>query len=99
MAGIEYQNLLLKFNEPPQTGDSFTIDNNDNATGDNANISLIASLRNQNIINGEKSINEAYLDIVNVAGTKATLAEVSKAAALLFDNTEHSGVDVHDNET
>ncbi len=85
-AGIKYQNLLLTFNEPPQTGDLFTIDNNDNATGDNANIRLLASLRNQNIINGEKSINEAYLDIVNVAGTKATLAEVSKAALKVVFN-------------
>ena len=94
LAGIEYQNLLLKFNEPPQTGDSFTIDNNDNATGDNANISLIASLRNQNIINGEKSINEAYLDIVNVAGTKATLAEVSKAALkVVFDQASQARED------
>ena len=31
--GIEYQNLLLTFNESPQTGDMFFIDNNDNATG------------------------------------------------------------------
>ncbi len=93
-AGIEYQNLLLSFNEPPQTGDTFTIDNNDNATGDNANISLIASLRNQNIINDEKSINEAYLDIVNVAGTKATLAEVSKAALkVVFDQASQARED------
>ena len=94
LEGIKYQNLLLMFNEPPQTGDSFTIDNNDNATGDNANISLIASLRTQNIINGEKSINEAYLDIVNVAGTKATLAEVSKAALkVVFDQASQARED------
>ena len=72
----------------------FFIDNNDNALGDNLNISQIAALRNQNIIDGEKSINEAYLDIVNVAGTKATLAEVSKAALkVVFDQASQARED------
>ena len=92
--GIEYQNLSLTFSESPQTGDMFFIDNNDNALGDNLNISQIAALRNQNIIDGEKSINEAYLDIVNVAGTKATLAEVSKAALkVVFDQASQARED------
>ena len=37
-------------------------------------------------MNEEETINEAYLNIVNVAGTKATLAEVSESALkVVFD--------------
>ena len=52
------------------------IDDNKDGKGDNSNIIKISNLRNVRVVNSEDTINEAYLNIVNVAGTKATLAEV-----------------------
>ncbi len=92
--GIDYQNLKITFNELPSKDDVFLIDDNKGGTGDNSNIIKIANLRNVRVVNDEETINEAYLNIVNVAGTKATLAEVSEAALkVVFDQATQARED------
>ena len=78
--------MNITFNELPTINDKYSIDGNEGGTGDNINIIKIANLRNSRVVNEEETINEAYLNIVNVAGTKATLAEVSESALkVVFD--------------
>ena len=92
--GIDYQNLKITFNELPTKNDKFVIDDNKDGKGDNSNIIKISNLRNVRVVNSEDTINEAYLNIVNVAGTKATLAEVSEAALkVVFDQAIQSRED------
>ena len=92
--GIDYQNLKITFNELPTKNDKFVIDDNKDGKGDNSNIVKISNLRNVRVVNSEDTINEAYLNIVNVAGTKATLAEVSEAALkVVFDQAIQSRED------
>ena len=89
--GISYQNLSIMFNELPTKNDKYIVDSNKGGTGDNSNIIKIANLRNARVIKNEETINEAYLNIVNVAGTKATLAEVSEAALkVVFDQATNA---------
>ena len=92
--GIDYQNLKITFNELPTKNDKFVIDDNKDGKGDNSNIIKISNLRNVRVVNSEDTINEAYLNIVNVAGNKATLAEVSEAALkVVFDQAIQSRED------
>ena len=92
--GIDYQNLKITFNELPTKNDKFVIDDNKDGKGDNSNIIKISNLKNVRVVNSEDTINEAYLNIVNVAGTKATLAEVSEAALkVVFDQAIQSRED------
>ena len=77
--GIIYQGLQLSFTSPPEAGDKFNTDGNEDGTGSNENMLQLANLENKAVI-GSKSLGDAYIDHVNDMGNIARQATIAQSA-------------------
>jgi flagellar hook-associated protein FlgK len=76
---IRYQGLLLSFNATPMAGDRFDLNGNQDGTGDNRNIVLMAELEFKTLPNGY-SLTDAYIEQTSGVGKMAQQAAVAQEA-------------------
>ena len=77
---IIYKGIDIRFDNAPLVGDSFVVEPNLDAPGDNGGIRRIALLQTQPIFVGGRNASDAYTDIVNDMGAKGFIAEISQQA-------------------
>ena len=61
-------------------GDTFTVGLNSNASGDNRNIRQLAKLQTEKVLEGDRSLNDGYLDLVGEVGNASALAKITQGA-------------------
>jgi flagellar hook-associated protein 1 len=76
---IQYQGLRLAFNATPVAGDRFAVNGNQDGTGDNRNIVLMAELEFKTLPNGY-TITESYIEQTSSVGKLAQQAAVAQEA-------------------
>jgi flagellar hook-associated protein FlgK len=76
---LQYQGLLLTFNATPQPGDRFEVNGNQDGTGDNRNIVLMAELEFKTLPNGY-TLTESYIEQTSGVGKLAQQAAVAQEA-------------------
>ncbi len=76
---IRYQGLRLSFNATPRSGDRFDLNGNQDGTGDNRNIVLMAELEFKTLPNGY-SLTDAYMEQTSGVGKMAQQAAVAQEA-------------------
>ena len=76
---VSYQGLHVTFSFPPQAGDKFTLDGNQDGTGNNANMLALAQLESKTLV-GNKTLNSAYIDHVNNIGNISRQATIAQSA-------------------
>jgi flagellar hook-associated protein 1 FlgK len=78
---ITYNGWTVNITGTPATGDVFTVSPNTNATGDNRNALLMATLQNQNSLsNGTATFQAAYGQLVGLIGTRTHEMDVTSQA-------------------
>ncbi len=74
--------VTFSFSGTPQAGDSFTIDNNSNAVGDNRNMLAMAARQTEGtLIYGSTSFQGAYGQMISSVGTQTQQASVNMEAS------------------
>ena len=87
---IDFQGIKVAFDNIPKSGDSFSIDNNNDGLGSNENILRLIELGKAPTIAGQ-TFSEAYRDLVSGAGSRAQMAELGKEAmTVIRDQAEES---------
>lgn len=76
---IQYRGLRIAFNATPMAGDRFRIDGNQDGTGDNRNIVLMAELEFKTQANGY-TLTDSYLEQASSVGKLAQQASVAREA-------------------
>jgi flagellar hook-associated protein FlgK len=76
---VHYQGLTVTLTSNPKTGDSFSIDGNQNGLGDNQNMMAMVDLAKQKVVGG-KTLGDAYIDQVNSVGSFAQQAKITQDA-------------------
>jgi flagellar hook-associated protein FlgK len=81
-AGIAYQGVQLKLDNPPTAGDKFIIDGNQDGTGDNLNMLALVDLEKKGVIGGGggKTISQAYEEEVGKVGNFSSQAKIAQKA-------------------
>lgn len=89
---VRYGNWTVTLKSIPSDGDSFTITPNDDASGDNRVISLIANLQfNREILPSGQTVQQEYEDLVNKIGVLTVQAEVGRdAQKVVFDQAREN---------
>jgi len=76
---VTYQGLSVSFTFPPQAGDSFTLDGNQDGTGNNENMLALAQIENKSLV-GNKNVSSAYIDHINNVGNISRQATIAQSA-------------------
>jgi flagellar hook-associated protein FlgK len=76
---VQYQGLSVTLTSSPQTGDTFSIDGNQNGLGDNQNMMAMVELAQKKVV-GSKTLGDAYIDQVNSVGSYAQQAKITQDA-------------------
>ena len=80
-AGIVYGGLSLQLSSPPAAGDQFLIDDNQDGTGNNANMQRIIGLAtSKDAMPGGKTMGESYNDILSSVGNVSGQAKIAQQA-------------------
>jgi flagellar hook-associated protein 1 FlgK len=80
-ATLSFNGWTVQIAGAPAVSDTFTVDRNTNATGDNRNALLMVGLQNQNILaNGTASFQGAYGQLVGQIGAKTNELDVTSTA-------------------
>ena len=88
---IKFGNVTLEFESAPSAGDKFVVDGNQGGVGDNSNMLLIIDLQSKPILAGDRSISDAYIDMVTDVGNAATLGKISQEALqVVYDQAVES---------
>jgi flagellar hook-associated protein 1 FlgK len=78
---IDANGWRVQINGTPVAGDSFTVRDNSNGTGDNRNMLLLAGLMNEPVMNnGQTSLSQGIGEFVGDIGVKTNQAQVTAAA-------------------
>ena len=77
---IQYQNLQVTLSGTPKSGDKFQIDNNQKGFGSNENIVRLSNLESAKLLGNDETFHESYLNLINLAGSTARQATVTKEA-------------------
>ncbi len=91
--GISYQGLRVSFTAPPQKDDVFTIDGNQDGTGNNQNMLDLVDLQKAKLMGGGRTLGEAYLDQVNDLGNVARQATIAQSALKVVNDQAISARD------
>lgn len=83
---IQFQNLQVTLNGSPKSGDKFQIDNNEKGFGSNENIVRLSNLESAKLLGNDETFQESYLNLINLAGTTARQATVTKEALQVVYN-------------
>jgi flagellar hook-associated protein 1 FlgK len=86
-APINFNGIQVAVSGAPAAGDSFSINDNGNGSGDNRNLSAMAGLLDQTLIGGTTSINSAANQLVTNIGIQTSQAQSGTTAqqAVLTD--------------
>ena len=76
---VSFQGLSVSFTFPPQAGDKFTLDGNDDGTGSNTNMLALAKLETKSLVSN-KTLSAAYIDHVNNIGNISRQATIAQSA-------------------
>ena len=76
---VSFQGLSVSFTFPPQAGDKFTLDGNDDGTGSNTNMLALAQLETKSLVSN-KTLSAAYIDHVNNIGNISRQATIAQSA-------------------
>ena len=76
---VSFQGLSVSFTFPPQAGDKFTLDGNDDGTGSNTNMLALAQLETKSLVSN-KTLSAAYIDHVNNIGNISRQATIALSA-------------------
>jgi flagellar hook-associated protein FlgK len=89
---VQYANWSVTLQTLPSDGDSFTILKNDDASGDNRVISLIANLQyDRSLLPSNQTVQQEYEDLVNKIGVQTVQAEIGRdAQKVVFDQAQDS---------
>lgn len=80
-ATLSFNGWTVQFAGAPSANDTFTVDRNTNATGDNRNALLLAGLQTQNLLaNGTVSLQNAYGQLIGEVGAKTNELNVTSLA-------------------
>lgn len=80
-ATVSFNGWTVKITGAPAANDSFVVDRNTNATGDNRNALLMAGLQNKNVLsNGTVTFQGAYSQLVGQVGAKTHELDVTNTA-------------------
>jgi flagellar hook-associated protein 1 FlgK len=80
-ATLSFNGWTAQITGTPAANDTFTVDRNTNATGDNRNALLMAGLQNKNILaNGTTTFQGAYGQLVGEVGAKTHELDVTSTA-------------------
>ena len=75
----------------PVAGDSFVVDLNQEGVGDNGNMLRIVALQDEPLLDGGRTLSEAYISLVGSVGSKAALAVMSREAMqVVYDQAVES---------
>jgi len=77
--GVSYQGLNVSFTTPPQAGDKFNIDGNNDGTGNNENMLALAEIEKKSLV-GNKTLSSTYIDHVNIVGNISRQATIAQSA-------------------
>jgi flagellar hook-associated protein FlgK len=77
--GVSYQGLNVSFTTPPQAGDKFSIDGNNDGTGNNENMLALAEIEKKSLV-GNKTLSSTYIDHVNIVGNISRQATIAQSA-------------------
>ena len=77
---IAYQNLQVALTGTPKIGDVFTIDNNSDGFGSNDNLLRLISIESAKVLGNDETLHDAYLGLLNQAGSTARQAQVTQEA-------------------
>ncbi len=88
LSGIDYQGLKLTLNRPPAAGDRFTLDGNQDGTGNNENILSLLALERKAVISGPNggTIAQVYEQAVANVGNVSSQAQVAQKALEVVNN-------------
>ena len=64
----------------PEDGDSFIVGQNLNSLGNNKSILAMSRLQTKEVLDGDRSLGDGYLDLVGEIGNASTLAKISQDA-------------------
>ena len=76
---VSFQGLSVSFTFPPQAGDKFTLDGNEDGTGSNTNMLALAQLETKSLVSN-KTLSAAYIDHVNNIGNISRQATIAQSA-------------------
>jgi flagellar hook-associated protein 1 len=79
-APINFNGIQVAVSGAPAAGDSFSINDNGNGSGDNRNLTVMAGLLNQALIGGTTSINAAVNQMVTNIGIQTSQAQSGTTA-------------------
>jgi flagellar hook-associated protein 1 len=79
-APINFNGIQVAVSGAPAAGDSFSIDDNANGSGDNRNLTVMAGLLDQALIGGTTSINSAVNQMVTNIGIQTSQAQSGTTA-------------------
>lgn len=77
---IHYGNLTLHLKTPPQKGDTFAIDSNQDGTGSNENMLKMAKLDTKPVMPNDQTIGEAYNTTITFIGNISSQAQIAQQA-------------------
>lgn len=88
LMGIEYRGVKLTLDNPPAKGDRFTIDGNQDGTGDNYNMLSLIDLETKKVIGGPNGITlaQAYEEEVGKIGNFASQSATAQKALEVVNN-------------
>ena len=83
--GVKAQGFSLDFNKTPVDGDSFVIEPNRNASGDNRNLLSLISLRSEKTVN-QQNFQDYYLGMTNTIGNVQKISSMNlEASEIVYD--------------
>ena len=87
---ISFRGLEIRFSQPPQKGDVFTIDANRDGIGNNEAMLRIVNLEKTPVIGG-LTLNDFYIERVNQVGNVARQTTISQQAMqVVFDQAREA---------
>lgn len=83
---IRFRGLKITLEGAPQSGDIFTVDNNEGGFGSNENVQRMVNLESAKLVGNNDTLQESYLDLINRAGSTLRQAQVTQEALqVVFD--------------